>query len=343
MDIKHKEQIRDVLRQIGEIVCDKVYASLQLQSQEERAAVHEEGEDDTIYQIDKDVEDIIVPFLAQHAARLGGIALVAEGISTADRPLALPDDMDADQAAIRLIMDPIDGTRGIMYDKRSAFFLAGAAFNQGKDTCLQDIQVAVMTELPTSKSLYSDSLWAIRGQELSGERRNLYHQEKHKLSFNPSGKKTIAGGFAQIARFFPPGRDILAAVEERMVAVLFPDIPEGKALLFEDQYISTGGQMYEMIMGHDRFIADIRTCLFNKLKKEGKKAGHVCHPYDVCASLIAQEAGIILTDAYGKILDAPLDTVSAVDWIGYANQAIKNEVEPALQAAMECYGLFHEA
>lgn len=332
-------EVKEVLRQTGEIVCDKVYASLQQQSQEEMAAVHEEGEDDTIYQIDKDVEDIIVPFLAQHASRLGGIALVAEGISTAEKPLVLPEHMEAEQAAIRLIIDPIDGTRGIMYDKRSAFFLAGAAPNQGKATRLRDIEVAVMTELPTSKSLYSDSLWAVRGQGVSGERRNLYNQEKHQLYLNPSGKKSIAGGFAQIARFFPPGRDILAAVEEKMIAELFPDVPEGKALLFEDQYISSGGQMYELIMGHDRFIADIRTCLFSKLAKEGKKAGHVCHPYDVCTSLIAQESGIILTDAYGNVLDAPLDTVSAVDWIGYANQAIKNEVEPALQAAMKYYGL----
>ena len=35
----------------------------------------------------------------------------------------------------------------------------------------------------------------------------------------------------------------------------------GKAACFEDQYLSTGGQLYELMAGHDRFIADIRPLL----------------------------------------------------------------------------------
>jgi hypothetical protein len=50
-----------------------------------------------------------------------------------------------------VIVDPIDGTRGIMYDKRAAWALAGVAPNKGPGTRLRDIEVAVMTELPTSK------------------------------------------------------------------------------------------------------------------------------------------------------------------------------------------------
>ena len=53
---------------------------------------------------------------------------------------------------MRIIIDPIDGTRGLMYDKRSAFFLAGAAPNRGDSTTLQDIEVAAMVELPTTRS-----------------------------------------------------------------------------------------------------------------------------------------------------------------------------------------------
>jgi hypothetical protein len=118
-----------------------------------------------------------------------------------------------------------------------------------------------------------------------------------------------------------------------------PDIPAGKAVIFEDQYISTGGQLYEMLMGHDRFIADIRNILYKKLAKEGKKPGHVCHPYDICTKMIASEAGIIITDVYGTRLDAPLDVLSPVDWIGYANANIRAEVEPILQHLLKKYGL----
>ena len=53
-------------------------------------------------------------------------------------------------ALIRLIVDPIDGTRGIMYDKRPAWTLAAVAPNRGPHTGLRDCEVSVMIELPTS-------------------------------------------------------------------------------------------------------------------------------------------------------------------------------------------------
>ena len=334
------ELVKEVLCQIGEAVCRKVHQALREQSIEERSAVHFEGVDDTIYQIDRDVEDIIVPLLEQQAAALGGVVLIAEGIGedSADG-LVLPANINSSEAAVRIIMDPIDGTRGIMYDKRAAFFLAGAAPNKGPNTRLQDIEVAVMTELPTSRSVLTDTLWAIKG---NGAHRFTLHLEKNSREdrhIRPSQSNTLYGGFGQIARFFPPGRDILAGIEEAMVEELFPDAPEGKAILFEDQYISSGGQLYEMLVGHDRFVADIRVALFRKLKQASRKIGHVCHPYDVCAALIGTEAGVVITDIAGNPLDAPLDTTSGVDWIGYANTRIQAQIEPALRAAIQKFGL----
>ena len=47
-----------------------------------------------------------------------------------------------------------------------------------------------------------------------------------------------------------------------------------------------------------------------------------CHPYDLCTELIAREAGLIVTDEYGKPLAAPLDVTTNMSWIGYANKAI---------------------
>lgn len=331
--------IRDVLIEIGEAVCRKVHRSLKEQTVEQRSAVYKEGEDDTIYQIDRDVEEILVPILEKNAKVLNGIVLVAEGVGENANGVVLPKGKRAESAALRMIMDPIDGTRGIMYDKRSAFFLAAAAPNKGKATSLIDVEVAVMTELPTSRSIYSDTLWAIRGKGAYGYTRNLINNDITKREISPSKSRTIIGGFAQISRFFPPGRDLLAKIEDELIETIAPDIPAGKAVIFEDQYISTGGQLYEMLMGHDRFIADIRHILYKKLEKEGKRPGHVCHPYDICTKMIGSEAGMIITDVYGQRLDAPLDVLSAVDWIGYANPHIRAEVEPVLQHLLRKYGL----
>jgi fructose-1,6-bisphosphatase/inositol monophosphatase family enzyme len=74
------------------------------------------------------------------------LVLVAEGIGEEGRRDFGP----PDGARVRVIVDPIDGTRGLMYDKRSAWFLAAVAENRGEETCLADTFAAVMVELPTS-------------------------------------------------------------------------------------------------------------------------------------------------------------------------------------------------
>jgi fructose-1,6-bisphosphatase/inositol monophosphatase family enzyme len=331
------EQIKDLLCEAGKAVSDKVFATLQQQNIEQMAQVYHEGQDDTIYQIDKDIEDLLVPFLADRAAYIGGIALVAEGISTAEEPLVLPENLSQEAAAWRVIIDPIDGTRGIMYDKRAAFFLAAAAPNKGPETQLKDIEVAVMVEIPTSKGRYQDTLWAIRGKEAAGHTTDLIYGTVKDKKFQPSKATTIEGGFAQIAKFFPPGRDVIAALEEELINRIFPNFPSGKALLFDDQYISSGGQLYELIAGHDRFTADIRSGLYEKRRMSGLSIGHVCHPYDICTFLIGEMLGVVLTDLYGNPLQTRLDTHSPVSWIGYANRAIQQEVEPHLLELLEVY------
>lgn len=331
--------VKDILIQIGEAVCKKVHQSLKEQTVEERSEIFKEGEDDTIYRIDRDVEEVLVPILEKNARQLNGIVLVAEGVGENTNGVVLPKGKRAESASLRIIMDPIDGTRGIMYDKRSAFFLAAAAPNKGASTTLRDVEVAVMTELPTSRSNLSDTLWAIKGRGAHAYTRNLRSGDIARREIRPSRSRTIIGGFAQIARFFPPGRELLARIEDELIETLTPDRQPGKAVTFEDQYISSGGQLYEMLMGHDRFVADVRTALYRKLAREGKTPGHVCHPYDVCATLIGREAGLAITDIHGRDLDTPLDLLASVDWIGYANEHIRAEVEPVLQALLRKYGL----
>ena len=332
-------RIKEVLIEIGLAVCEKVHQSLREQSVEQRTTVFEESKDDTIYQIDKDVEEMILPFIEKYAEELGGIVLIAEGVSHADDPMVFPPGRHARAANIILIIDPIDGTRGIMYDKRPAFFLAGVAPNVGPRACLQDIEVAVMTELPTSKGIYSDTLSAIKGQGANCFSYHLLSKEQKDKAYRPSQSPTIIGGFAQLSRFFPTGRQVLAAIEEELIERIYPDPPTHKAIVFEDQYISSGGQLYEMLMGHDRFVADIRSTLYNKLVRQSKKIGMTCHPYDLCAHLIGTESGLIITKPDGKALDAPLDTVTSVDWIGYANEDIRQEVASHLHQLMQKYGL----
>ncbi len=100
-----------------------------------------------------------------------------------------------------------------------------------------------------------------------------------------------------------------------------------KATVFEDQYISTGGQWYELIVGHDRFNADLRPVFY---RLQGQPEGLCCHPYDCATMLIAEEAGVLLTDAAGRPLDGPLDTTTGLSWVAYANAELRRAIEPLI-------------
>lgn len=286
---------------------------------------------DVIYALDQAVETGLVRLLEERAESLGGIVLLAEGIGENEISSYPAGRADAD-CAWRILVDPIDGTRGIMMDKRSAWFLAGVAPNRGKATRLRDIECSVMAELPTSRAGVSDRFSAVKGQGMEAKRYNLMQPSKP-VSFRctPYTGPSVRGGFAQICRFFPGGRDELALLEEKLWDAIFPDAEEGEILCFEDQYISTGGQWVELMTGRDRFCADVRATLFASPRYAGRRRGHVCHPYDMAGLLVAEEAGVIITDINGNPLDAPFDTTTPADWIGYANPSIRTEVESTLQ------------
>jgi hypothetical protein len=46
--------------------------------------------------------------------------------------------------------------------------------------------------------------------------------------------------------------------------------------------------------------------------------------------MLLHEVGGVVTDPWGRPLDAPLDTTSPVAWVGYANEAIAARISPIL-------------
>ncbi|MEK7723513.1 MAG: inositol monophosphatase, partial [Acidobacteriota bacterium] len=163
--------------------------------------------------------------------------------------------------------------------------------------------------------------------------------ETFELNLQPSKASTIEQGFAQISRFFPGVRDVLAEIDEEIVRETLGLPKLGKAQCFEDQYISTGGQLYELIAGHDRFCADLRPLMQKIIDERGLDLSICCHPYDLCTALVGLEFGIGLTNQFGEALQDLLSNENDVAWIGYANQKIRRQIEPVLQNALKKRGL----
>ena len=151
-----------------------------------------------------------------------------------------------------------------MYQKRSGWILTGIAPYRGAATGLHDIEAAVQTEVPVGKQHLADAVWAIRGEGARAERWNRLTGERQALTLQPSRATTLAHGFATVARFFPGQRDVMAAIDDDVVSSVMGPPQADKAACFEDQYISTGGQLYELMAGHDRFVADIRPLVYGE-------------------------------------------------------------------------------
>ena len=128
------------------------------------------------------------------------------------------------------------------------------------------------------KQHLSDSLWAIRGEGALAERFDRLNDQRTPIKLQPSRAESIAHGYAQISRFFPGTREELAAIDEEIVQGALGPAAPGKANCFEDQYASTGGQLYELMSGHDRFIADLRPLMENLLKNAARRSGFVATP-----------------------------------------------------------------
>lgn len=329
------------IKHLHERIRTAVVAACETSLSEELARVVKEEEGDTIFAVDRVSEQLLVEFFEHEVAPTAPLVLIAEGLENGQ--VMLPRGVPESEAVWRIIVDPIDGTRGVMYQKRSAWVLTGVAPNRGPGTNLQDIELAVQTEVPLVKQHLSDTLWAIRGEGAQAERFNRLTGESTPLILRPSQAPSILQGYAMVARFFPGARDVLAAMDEEIVCGALGPSPAGKALCFEDQYASSAGQLYELMAGHDRFVADLRANMGPLMTERGLPLGICCHPYDLCTELIARELGVIVTDTTGEPLRARLAVEPDVSWAGYANVAIRAQIEPRLQSALKERGLFDQS
>lgn len=279
---------------------------------------------DTIFGIDAHVEEILLQH-CQEWGRTQHFVLIAEGLDAGGVQFGRP---GLGGPPFRLLVDPIDGTRGLMFDKRPGWCLAGIAPDRGPGTSLRDIEVAVMTELPTTRQATSDVLWTVAGDGARGERHDMSTGSARPLPLAPSRATTLRHGFATVSNFFQGGKELLARLEEAILRRALGGWNPAKAEVYTDQYICSGGQLAELALGRDRFVLDVRPLAHRKL---GFSSSLACRPYDVVTSGIAQAAGCVVCDPFGDPLDAPLDTTTNISFAAYANRALADALIPIVR------------
>ena len=292
---------------------------------------------DSIFAIDVDAEEVLLAHAArwegEDAGRGVSFTLVAEGLEPASgRRFGAAEH----PSTARVIVDPIDGTRGLMFDKRSAWSLAAAAPDRAQTTGLGDLRVAVMTELPTSRQDRCDVLYAVRGRPAEAVRHDLNTGRDTPFALRPSRATDLRHGFATVCNFFQGGKELTAAIDEELIAEALGGWVAGKAEVYTDQYISTGGQFAELALGRDRMVLDLRPLVHVALGHHGTLCAR---PYDVCTALVAEAAGCVITAPDGAPLEAPLDTTTNVVFAAFANRALAERIGPALARILARRGL----
>lgn len=286
-------------------------------------------EADTLYGVDALVEPALLAWLGEHWPAGQPVEIVMEGLEEAGA-VTFPSGTPIESTRWKLIIDPIDGTRMIMHDKRSAWMIGALAPQRGPVTNLRDIIVSVIVELPTTKQTLADTLSAVRGSGVQGHRTNLLDGTQTPLTVAPYRGTEVTHAFSSLVKFFLGAKERVARIEQDALVGAFGSDAMG-AMVFDDQYISTAGQFHEILTGRDRWLGDIRPLIF---AAEGWDQVLVCHPYDVGGALLLEEAGCVIEKPDGTPLDAPLDTTSPVAWVAYANPRLAEKLRGPLREAI---------
>lgn len=279
---------------------------------------------ETIFGLDESVEGVMLKAIAAWPADLLPVALVAEGLERVPTIVG-----GGPGAAIKhhVLVDPIDGTRGLMYGKRSAYFLAAATLNNGVPPSLGRTQAAVAVEIPTEKQSVSDVIaWEAPGRP-SLIRQDMNGGASLAMTLEPSREGGLSNRFGSVVDFFFFGKKAVAELSERIAR----ECLSRDEVLFDDQYISTGGQMLSLLQGSDQFVIDVRPLL---PETAGRRL--CAHPYDLAVMPLARAGGVLFCDPFGRELDVSYGVDEDVAWCGYANLAIKELIQPIVtQWSME--------
>jgi hypothetical protein len=322
--------LRALLRTMHERIRSAVREDLAAKEKAFLASEARAEADDTIFQIDIKPEEIVKK---SFDGTPEAVVVICEGL----RQSVFPEGASQDAAAWWVIIDPLDGSREISYNKRSAWVLSGVA-PAGPAPTLADIVWALQTEVPVTAQPTGVILTAVKGQPTVLESCDLVTGEATAVEggLRPSTAASVSGGFAVFADYFAGSHAVTAQIVDRVFDAVLGPVQPGKAQAFNDQYLSTAGCLYLIANGTYRFFADLRPVVGRVAARSGRNVGLCAHPYDLCTYLIAEQADVDvhITDLAGAALSYPLANNVDCGWVGYANRSIKDEMEAPLRGAI---------
>lgn len=243
----------------------------------------------------------------------------------ADRPF--------DHGGPRIVLDPIDGTRNLMLDLRSAWTeIAWCAPGRGEPR-MRDVVGALLAELPDSRGGRYRVLESSPQGPPTVELREVGTDrlvDRRELISDPHDDQ-LEHRVLSFFRYEPRFRRRIATIEEAFFDRLASREGVDPRHCFDDQYISNAGQLALLALGQYRFVCDLRAFLADR---DGEPAV-TSKPYDLAGAVhLARAAGCVVEAPDGSELDFPLDASTPVAFVGYANRRIADRLRPHLTSAL---------
>ena len=294
-----------------------------------------QGAGDVTYAVDARVETAIEHW-TERLARTQALSVLTE--DTGWRHLG-PDGAGGvrelegfDHGGPRIALDPIDGTRNLMCDLRSAWTVVSFAPPGPGAPRLRDVSLGIVSEIPDTRGGRYRRLAAVRGEPCGFEERKLDDDVLVRArTLTASDDARVDHGYFPIFRYSPDQRPALARIEADFSERLRTEEGANLRHFFDDQYISNAGQLFLLAIGTYRMIADVRGWLAERLAHATVNS----HPYDVAGAIFcARAAGCTVEGPLGAELDFELDVVTPVNFVGFANSATARRIRPHLEAAL---------
>jgi hypothetical protein len=299
---------------------------------ESAMAVHGPGAGDVTYAIDAMAERAVLEY-TEKIGRIAPARVLCEGPgewTTGGTP------------EICIIIDPIDGTRNLMADLRSAWVLTGVAPDApARARRLSDLRVSVQTEIPASRQDSTYQFVAVRGEGC--RRRTLRPARRHRRAprfadYRAPRRVDLGFGYYSFLRYLPRERPAIALLESEFAKAAESSCGLDSTRMYDDQWLSAAGQLFLVASGRMRMFADVRGWL---AARSGVPT-IASHPYDVCAYLLAAEAGSPVHSIDSELsfppLDAPLDLDSHVSFVAFANAQARDRLLPLVRTLFREHG-----
>jgi fructose-1,6-bisphosphatase/inositol monophosphatase family enzyme len=293
------------------------------------------GAGDLTYGIDAPTEEVLTRWLLEQA-RHGPLSLLTEdaGWRHFGPGPAGPGELPGfDHGGPRIVVDPIDGTRNLMTDLRSAWSVI-ALCGPGKGEPRQsDVVHGLLSEIPTSRAGSWLRLCADKGGACEFEEFALHSGQSARAprTLRADADDRVDHGYFPFFKYMADMRVMIGEVETRFLARLEQHERADVRNCYDDQYISNAGQLVCLITGQYRMIAELRA----HLAERRGRATLTTKPYDIAGALLcAEAAGCVITDALGAPLDFPLDARTPVSFVGWHNSATQRRLRPHLDAAL---------